>query len=122
MFAGFWLIAANYRELGDERARQICLGIGAGVTAVWFVFVVMLPENVPASAVAVVNVLAVWYLADRLQGDALEEHNEAGGLLRSNWRVVGVSLACLLMECVLVGVSIATLDMLFPGLLGIDLG
>ena len=117
IMAGFWLIAANYRVLANERARKICLIAGVIATLAWFVFALQLPDNVPASSLTLVHVLATWYLADRLQGDALDEHNEADGPLRSNWRVVGVSLACMLIVCLLVGVSIGLLSLMFPGLI-----
>lgn len=93
--AGALLMAENYRALAQPQKRKHALigGVAAAVGVV--VLALILPDRFPNSVLAVAYVLGTRAAADRAQGAEIAAHVAGGGAHQSNWRVVGIGLACL---------------------------
>jgi len=93
--AGGWLMAANFRAIGlREKARHSLL-IGIGVTAATVALGLLLPERFPNFVLPIAVAFGIRALAERHFSALLAGHVEAGGEVRSGWRVAGISLAVL---------------------------
>jgi hypothetical protein len=92
--AGGWLLALNYKRLGEPRRARAAIALGAlamaGVIAAAFV----IPERA-MSSLGLVPVIAMYWIAKSLQGAAYQRHLARLGQLGSSWRAAGVALASL---------------------------
>lgn len=93
--AGCWLMAANYSEFGNEGARRQTLIWGVLGTLAVLGLSLVLPARFPNSVLPVAYALVLRQAAVGLQGTQFEQHLAAGGQKHSWWRVVGISLVCL---------------------------
>ena len=106
LVAGLWLLAENYRALGDDKAFNNTL-IGGAVAVVLFIaFAIFVPEDVPTSGISIGISMGALVAAKRLQGDIFENHQMAGGQQQSNWRVAGIALACLIAVLVVIATGV----------------
>lgn len=93
--AGSILLASNYVLSGQEAKRSAALYWGVALTAAVLVIAFFLPENTPNYLVPGIYTLAYQQFAKRTQGEFFESFCSSGGLKHSNWRVLGIGVACL---------------------------
>jgi ABC-type nickel/cobalt efflux system permease component RcnA len=94
MFAGGWVLAKNFRVLGDhDRARKMLIYSGVG-TVVMLSIGFAIPEswNIPNVVFLVPQLLAMHQYAKRNQEAHIQAHVENGGQLESNWKAFGVGM------------------------------
>lgn len=91
---GTWLMALNYRRLGQARHGSGALIVGIAVTAL----VILLGWNLPQAAslpIAFALFFATRWSAETLQGAAVKDHVLRGGRLGSRWIAFWISIAFL---------------------------
>lgn len=111
--AGGWLMALNYRRLGDRSTFRTCLILSflgtAGLMALGF----LLPERIPSAPFAIAGIFAMAGIA-KLQAPQLDQHRVRGGQLASRWKAAGVGLLFLvLISLIAVGVVLLSGPPLF---------
>ena len=99
--AGAVLIALNYRDLRNLRAQRIAVLVGVVASAATFMLAWVLPERTPSVALPLLCALVARFMTHHLQGQTYYSLRESGGARQSNWRVVGISLACTAVTAVL---------------------
>ena len=72
-------------------------------------------RRVPSSVLPAVYTVTLHQQAKLLQGARFDAHMKVGGLKHSNWRVVGIGLACLV--AVVLFAALLGLELAFPGTL-----
>lgn len=91
---GGWLMALNYKRLGEPAKMRRAIGFSvlamAAVIAMGFVL-----GNQAAWALALVPILVMRELAKALQGAAYSRHVAAGGSRGSSWRAAGLGAVSL---------------------------
>ncbi|GAA5068638.1 hypothetical protein [Lysobacter panacisoli] len=91
VLAGGWLMARNYRALGEHDKARRALGYSVVAAVVVVLLALLLPDEVPNMAFIVPQLIALTQLARRYQGDRIAEY-EAADQAYSNWRAFGISL------------------------------
>lgn len=93
--AGAVVLAMNYRRLGRSSAalRAVLWGLLATAALIGLGFV--LADRSPAFLVALIPVAIMAQLAKTLQGEAFEQHKQAGGKVASMWKAAGIGLVSL---------------------------
>ena len=94
--AGCWLLAENFRYLGrPDRARVSWIG---GIVAMFALLVLaaFLPADTPNMMIPAVSAMTMHQLATQFQNPGFQSFVASGGYLQSNWRVAGISIACLI--------------------------
>jgi len=93
--AGALLLGANFRALGKPASRKPAIIWGVVATVVVMVLAFILPDRMPNSVLPIAYTMGMRQAALQLQGAALTAHAQASGPHQSNWRVFGISMACL---------------------------
>ena len=93
--AGGWLIARNYKALGQPEKAGMNLFWSIVGTLVLIGLAFVLPDNFPNIGISVVSVIAVKSWADAQFGKLLGRHRAANGKVHSWWRAVGIGVLCL---------------------------
>ena len=105
--AAGYLIRENFRSLGKEREALIAIILGILLTAVIFVPLYMLPEEIidkiPNQLIPAIYTLMIYGIVELVQGKDLKKHQEQERQFESNWKVTGIGLLWML---VLVGVLV----------------
>jgi uncharacterized membrane protein len=99
--AGFFLVYANRRRLGDARGATQALILGFVATVATFAMAFLLPDAI-GRAVPLAGVFAVRAYA-ALDRAKLDAHRRAGGKQESGWKVTGISLVALVLMLFLFG-------------------
>lgn len=99
--AGCWLLAANYRTLGNTPAANRALTWGALATVGIFTIAFFLPDNFPNTVLPIAYTFGLYAYAKQLQGTALAAHFSAGGLRHTHGRAVGIGLVFLVVTLIL---------------------
>jgi len=103
--AGAWLLARNFKRLGQPGRGHLTVILGIVGTAILLGCALAL--NLP-SVISIVLVFAMVGLARSLQGKAVERHEQCGGRRASNWRTAGVGLiSCAGIFALLIGGAVA---------------
>ena len=92
--AGCWFLASNLRAMGRLRASNRALVLGAVGTLAPF-GVGDLMAGKPSYGLPLLSSLAVWVIADLVQGEDHRRRIAAGARRQSASRVVGVSFVAL---------------------------
>jgi len=93
--AGCWLMASNFRELGEPVAARRTLVWGGVFTVLALALAQFLPDGFPSTALPVAYTFVVYRLAKQHQGTAFEQHLAAGGRKHSFWRAAGIGVGFL---------------------------
>ena len=91
---GGWLLALNYKRLGEPGKARAAVVITVLAMAALVAIGLIAPSR-SMSWLGIVPVVVSYSLAKALQGDAYQRHVRVGGSIGSNWRAVGVGLASL---------------------------
>ena len=103
LVAGF-LIADNFRQLGETKKVQVTWLVTIPVTILIFAIAFYLPEKTPPFLIPIAYTLITFYIAQNLQGSKIKAHVAAGGQTWSMGRAVLVGLAGL---AIIVGIVFA---------------
>jgi hypothetical protein len=105
VWAAFWgspiaagiVMAINYSRMGRTTAARVMVlaAIAATVALVGLVFAIPEDVHIPTAAFLVPQLLAVYAIANALQGDRIRSHAAQGGTVASAWPSVGIGLLCL---------------------------
>jgi hypothetical protein len=91
---GGWLMALNYKRLGEPGKARIAFVLGvlamAGLIAIGFA-----AGRDATGPLIVAPVIAVWMLAMHLQADAYKRHVAVEGRRASSWRAAGLGVVSL---------------------------
>ena len=97
--AGAYLIARNFRSLGNERAAKITMIVGGIFTVALFTMPAVLPssvlEKVPEHLVPAAYGLIGYVVVKKLQQEDIEAHLKAGGKKGSWQMIVGTGITAL---------------------------
>jgi hypothetical protein len=89
-----WMMAANYKRLGDVKKSRIAAGVGALVIVAIMALGEALDRQFGGGGFrfGVVIAIGVRSLATSLQGPAIAAHQERGGRFESAWKSTGIML------------------------------
>lgn len=105
---GAWLVALNYKRLDAAEKARTAIVLGVLAMAVVNALVLLASYSMLRLVVMVPGIVMAG-LAELLRGDGYTRHVVLGGTRGSNWRAVGVGVACLPIHFMpIVGAAIAT--------------
>ncbi|MFI5188616.1 MAG: hypothetical protein ACHQF0_17920 [Chitinophagales bacterium] len=87
LVAGY-LVAENYKELGETEKVKTTWMIAIVSTVVLFVIAYFLPEKAPRPLLPIAYSVGVYYLVQNLQGAKIKAHIAAGGQMWPMWNAV----------------------------------
>jgi hypothetical protein len=99
-----YLLADNYRQLGETKKIQTTWAIAIFATVAIFVIGFYLPEKTPPYLLPIAYTIGAYYLAQNLQGARIKAHIAAGGETWSIWRAVAAGLVGLI---IIVAIALA---------------
>lgn len=105
VFAGLWMIAANYEAFGEHDRRGQVLRWGGLAAALYLILALWLPQQA-ATGLSLGAAFGMYQAAQQLFRERIEAHLRTGGLKQSYGRVFLVSL-----------LSVAVLAAVFIGVL-----
>jgi hypothetical protein len=87
LVAGY-LIADNYRQLGEEKKVQTTWIVAIAATVIIIIIAWILPERTPPYVIPIAYTVGTFYLVQNLQGAKIKAHVAAGGQTWSMGRAV----------------------------------
>jgi len=125
VWAAFWgtpvaagiVMAINYSRLGKKTAALLAVAIAVVATLALIAVLAVIPEdlNIPNFVFIVPQLIAVYLIANALQGDLIRSHAGRGGAVASAWASVGVGLLCLVLGLgAIVGIGLGIAYLLEP--------
>src|SRR5436305_10062252 len=90
-----YLMAENYKQLGENSKVKLTWIISILATIAIFTIAFFLPDNTPPQILPFIYTIAAFYLVKNLQGNQIKTHLENGGQTYSAWRAVLVGVASL---------------------------
>jgi hypothetical protein len=89
-----YLIAENFRNLGQRNKIRMTWIIGAVVTVVLYVFAFTIPKyiKIPNVVIPAIYTLIAQRIAKHYQGNDIKTHLEGGGQVYSQWRTALIGL------------------------------
>jgi len=112
LVAGY-LIADNYKQLGETRQVRKTWLITIVSTVIIFVIAWYLPDDFPHLIVPIAYTVGVYYLVERLQGAKIKAHVAAGGMTWSMGRAVLVSVVGLVIMVAIIFGGLLLMDQSF---------
>lgn len=109
LVAGY-LIADNFRQMGEIKKVQTTWLVTIPATILIFVIAFYLPEKTPPFLIPIAYTLITFYIAQNLQGAKIKAHVAAGGQIWSMGRAVLVGLAGLVVIAGFIFAAILLLD------------
>jgi len=94
--AGGWLMALNYRRLGDLRTFRNCIILSFVGTIALIAIGALLPDKTPSTPIAIGSIIAMGAIA-KLQSEKIDRHQRRGGQLASRWKAAGTGLLSLIL-------------------------
>lgn len=98
--AAGYLIRANYLSFNEPHKGRQALLIGIAATVVLFTTLFMIPEaivdKIPIVVIPATYTVIIYFIVERIQGDRLNQHQEAEGEFYSRWKAAGVGLLSLI--------------------------
>ncbi|GHU68642.1 hypothetical protein FACS189413_06030 [Bacteroidia bacterium] len=99
LVAGF-LMRKNFINLGKSKEGNICLIACAVFTAFMFWGLISLPDNIidriPNVLIPAIYAGIIYWIAEKLMGKAIKEHEANNLPFYSRWKTLGISLICCL--------------------------
>ena len=87
LVAGY-LIAENYKQLGEADKIKLTWLYSVLATIVVFVIAFLLPDSTPAPLLPIGYTVAAYYLVQKLQGAKIKAHIAGGGQMWPMWRAI----------------------------------
>jgi hypothetical protein len=98
-----YLIAHNFKVIGDRKAYKITLFLSLFILVTLIVFLLVIPESLakffPSGFVSIITIYAAFTLAKTFQKKQLDE-SKKNNLKESGWKAVLISIICLLITLV----------------------
>ena len=91
--AGFWLIALNYRALGDKKREMYSYIWALGGTVAVIVIAYVIVDIIPFGITQLAYTLVIYFAAKRMLGKLVEEHSANGGSTASWWEAARIGAA-----------------------------
>ena len=95
--AGCWLLALNYKRLGQATAAGAAVAVGLAGTVLLFAIAFVLPDNFPNSVMPAIYVFCTYQIVKQLQGKTFEERLAIDGQKGSGWIATGVGILCMIL-------------------------
>lgn len=97
--AGCWLLALNYRRLGDVTAAYLCWIFGSLGTVLLLALGIAFdpPEWLPEPVITVACAFGMYQCARALQGKAYDDRLANGAKKGSGWVATGIGILCLIL-------------------------
>lgn len=96
VFVGALMLALNYRRLGkpDYAWQVVILGVAVGLLEISaFIFAGLPKSEILGWCVSITQGVALYFIARKLQGEAIEQHVSSGGeVVRSYLHLIGIGL------------------------------
>ncbi|MBL8810883.1 MAG: hypothetical protein JNM43_11955 [Planctomycetaceae bacterium] len=113
-FGGSVALAINYSRLGSPGASRASWLVGLIASAAYFFAITRIPnsvlDSIPNLVFIAPQLLAMFLIANWLQGRLITDHQQNGGQLCSGWKSCGIGLLCLPVSlAVLAGVVLLAL-------------
>lgn len=112
LIAGY-LIADNYKQLGETEKIKTTWMIAIIATVLLFVIAWFLPEKTPPYLLPIPYTVGAYYLAQNLQGAKIKAHIAAGGQTWSIWRAVVAGLVGFVIIVAIVFAAFILMDQYF---------
>lgn len=112
LVAGY-LIADNYKQLGETDKVKITWLISVVATIAVFVIAYFLPAKTPRPLLPIAYSLGVYYLVQNLQGPKIKTHIAAGGQMYSIWNAVVAGIIGLIIIVAIIVAAFYFLDQSF---------
>jgi hypothetical protein len=96
---GGWLMALNYKRLGEPAKAQLATALSVLAMAALVAIGLAIPHQPTLLLLWFLPTFAMCGLAQSLQGAAYDRHVAAGGSRGSTWRVAGLGVVSLAMCC-----------------------
>src|SRR3954452_4721772 len=90
----------------------MALFLGVTVTTVISASSAMLPDRAPNTVIVALYTWITYQIANQLQGKSYNKHMARGGQKHSNWRVVGISILCLMAFLVVASLVVAIIGVI----------
>lgn len=95
-YAGIYMIARNYEELGMQDKKKRAYSIGS-IICLLFAFVIVLApawfeKFVPDYLFVALWLLLIYLYVERTQLPIIKEHQKRDGLVRPHWKIIPVSI------------------------------
>ena len=110
-----YLLADNYRQLGETQKIPTTWMGAILATGAIFVIGLYLPANTPPYLLPIAYTIAAYYVAQNLQGVKIRAHIAAGGEIWSIWRAVVAGLVGLVIIIALALAAFFLMDQYFVG-------
>lgn len=110
-----YLLADNYRQLGETQKIPTTWIVTILATAAIFITGFYLPANTPPYLLPIAYTIAAYYVAQNLQGVKIRAHIAAGGETWSIWRAVAAGLVGLVIIIALALGAFFLMDQYFVG-------
>jgi hypothetical protein len=92
--AGGWLLALNYKRLGESRSARAAIGLSVLAMAALIASAFVVPDRA-MSSLGIIPVVVMYWIAKSLQDAGYQRHLARLGRTGSNWHVLGIALASL---------------------------
>lgn len=95
------LVRHNYIELGKEDDGKTALIIGIIATVLLFGGIFMVPDElmskIPNQIIPAIYTAIIYFIVDKIQGEALNRHKDNNYAFMSNWKAAGIGFVCMLL-------------------------
>lgn len=129
VWAAFWgtvlaaglVMALNYLRMKKPVAALLTVLIAVAATTVLFALIIAIPDDrgIPNVVFVAPQLIAVFAVANALQGKSVARHQRQGGTVASVWPGIGIGILCL---PVVFGILFGVVYFTVPDELHIDIG
>ena len=95
--AATWLIAENFKQLGQNEKIKNSWIWGIAIFIVFIALVFTIPESwhIPNYMIPLICLGLASVITKKLQGERIQQHILDGGRIYSAWRAIGIGIICL---------------------------
>jgi hypothetical protein len=112
--AGCWLLALNYRRLGDATAANLALISGSIGTVLLLALFFALPAGFPEFVVPATIAFVMYQCVRALQGKTYEDRLANGANKGSGWVTTGIGILCLISILIAIIIPVFALVLIAP--------
>lgn len=110
--ASVLFIKRNFIALGNPTGERKTLLYGITIMLVLLVILPFLPRSFPRMLIPFLTIFATWTVIEKYQFKKQDIANSGALAFQSNWRVLWVSLACMVLSLLVIGAVLFGLDAL----------
>lgn len=105
-------IKRNFKALGNPAGESKTLLYGIAVMLALLGILPFLPTSFPRMLIPLATMLVTWIVIEKYQFKKQDITNSSVFVFQSNWRVLWVSLACMVLSFLVIGAVLFGLDAL----------